>query len=171
MLMSFNFLNAPYILSSAVIILELHNSKRRWNVMNLFQTLLFAPANHDKKVKKALNLPIDVVIIDLEDACAIEEKEKSRGDVRHFLKLQRQCKAYVRVNAISTPFFHHDMITVASPDLDGIVLPKTESAEDILVADWLLSSLEKEHKLPIGTIDLLPIIETAKGISNLKSIL
>lgn len=137
----------------------------------MWQTLLFAPANHFRKVEKALQLPVDAVILDLEDACAVNEKERARDDVPTFLKQSRKPKAYVRVNAISTPFFFGDMHKVVCRELDGIVLPMVESAEDLTIADWLLTALEKERDLPSRSIDLIPIIETAKGISNLASIL
>jgi citrate lyase subunit beta/citryl-CoA lyase len=137
----------------------------------LFQTLLFAPANHPRKVAKALNLPVDVVIIDLEDACANDEKEKARHDVLKFLKQPRSTKAYVRVNSVSTSYFYKDITTIISPELDGIVLPKTESENDLIIAEWIISVVEKEYKLPFQSIDLIPLIETAKGVSNIKSIL
>ncbi|MEN1967960.1 CoA ester lyase [Lentibacillus sp. N15] len=139
--------------------------------MTLLQTLLFAPANHPRKVQKALNLEVDAIIIDLEDACAIEEKEKSRPSVVKALQLPRTPKAYVRVNPISTPYFFGDINAVVIPNLDGIILPKVETAEDLTIADWIISSLEKELNLPYQSIDVIPIIETAKGVSNLKSIL
>ena len=137
----------------------------------MLQTLLFAPANHYRKVEKALSLPVDVVIIDLEDACAIDEKIGAREDVIRFLDQPRVGKAYVRVNAISTPFFFEDLRSIVSSNLDGIILPKVESPEEMTIAEWYLSSLEVQKDLPPESIDLIPIIETAKGLSNLKSIL
>ncbi len=141
------------------------------NLLAIFQTLLFAPANHQRKVEKALNLSVDVVIIDLEDACAIDEKVSSRSLVVRYLKYPRASKAYVRVNAMSTPFFFQDMNAVITPELDGIVLPKVETPEDLIIAEWYLSELEKEKGFPAQSIDLIPIIETGKGVSNLKRIL
>lgn len=139
--------------------------------MTVLQTFLFTPANHHRKVEKALQSTADAIIIDLEDACAIDEKERARKDVVEFLKKPRVPKAYVRVNAISTPFFYDDMNEVVSSRLDGIILPMVETAEDLIIADWLLASLEKKLDLPERSIDLIPIIETAKAISNLKEIL
>lgn len=137
----------------------------------MFQTLMFTPANHPRKVEKALTLPVDAIIIDLEDACAESEKEKARMEIPTYLNMVRSTKVYVRVNAISTRFFFNDMRTVVNNGLDGIILPMTEDPNDLTIADWLISSLEKETGLSEGSIDLIPIIETAKGVSNLKSIL
>jgi citrate lyase subunit beta/citryl-CoA lyase len=50
------------------------------------------------------------------------------------------------------------------------VLPKVETASDLKTAEWLLQSLERERGLPEGGIDLIPIIETALGFSNIASI-
>ena len=57
------------------------------------------------------------------------------------------------------------------PGVDGIVLPKVESAADLRTADWLIGNLERERGLPVGGIDLLPIIETAVGFTRLDRIL
>jgi citrate lyase subunit beta/citryl-CoA lyase len=55
--------------------------------------------------------------------------------------------------------------------VDGVVLPKVESAADLHAIDWMLASLERERSLPVGGIDLMPIIETAAGISRVDRIL
>jgi citrate lyase subunit beta/citryl-CoA lyase len=55
--------------------------------------------------------------------------------------------------------------------VDGIILPKVESATGLAMADWLLTQLERERRLPHGAIDLVPIIETAKGLNRLGEIL
>ncbi|NEU30631.1 CoA ester lyase [bacterium LRH843] len=139
--------------------------------MSLFQTMLFAPANDERKAKKALNLPVDAVILDLEDACALDEKENARKDIIELLKLPRSTKAYVRVNALTTSFFFEDMKCAISAHVDGIVLPMVETAEDLVITEWLVSTLEKENQIGSVSIDLIPIIETAKGVANISNIL
>ncbi|MGE4370273.1 MAG: CoA ester lyase [Burkholderiaceae bacterium] len=139
--------------------------------MGIFRTFLFAPANHPRRVEKALQLDSDVVILDLEDACAISEKVASRSKVVEAMGRPRSCQGYVRVNPLSTEFAFGDIYEVVQPGLDGIVLPKTESSHDIKTADWMISCLEKERGLPVGSIDLLPIIETGRGMANLAEIL
>jgi citrate lyase subunit beta/citryl-CoA lyase len=76
----------------------------------------------------------------------------------------------VRVNSLGTQWCHGDFVAVVSKGVDGIVLPKVESASDLKTADRLLKSLERERGLPEGGIDLIPIIETALGFSNIGSI-
>jgi citrate lyase subunit beta/citryl-CoA lyase len=77
---------------------------------------------------------------------------------------------YVRVNALTTEWCYGDISTVVQAGLDGIILPKVEHAHELRTADWLIANLERERGLSAGAIDLIPIIETALGISNLTSI-
>ena len=57
------------------------------------------------------------------------------------------------------------------PGLDGIILPKVESAAELATIDWLLAQLERERGLPLGGIDLIPIIETARVSTSIDAIL
>lgn len=132
------------------------------------RTYLFTPGNHPRRVEKAFTLDTDVVILDLEDAVAIAEKVKTRDIVRETLSKPRDTAAFVRVNAYDTPYCYRDICAVVCPDLDGVMLPKLESVEDLKSVEWLISNLEREQGMEIGTIDLLPIIETAKGAANLR---
>jgi len=139
--------------------------------ISVLRSFLFAPGNHPRRVEKALALGADAVILDLEDAVAIAEKAATRQTIIAALSRPRRCKGYVRVNAIGTPWCLRDLMEVVGPGLDGIVLPKVESAADLRAIDWLITNLERERGLPEGGIDLMPIIETAVGFSRLDRIL
>ena len=138
--------------------------------MPVYRSFLFAPGNHPRRVEKCLTLSTDAVILDLEDAVAQNEKEATRAVVVQALSQPRRCQAYVRVNALSTPWSYGDIEAVVVAGLDGIVLPKVESAADLLTAEWMISALERARGLTPGAIDLMPIIETAKGYVALESI-
>lgn len=138
--------------------------------MPVFRSFLFAPGNHPRRVEKALDLGADAVILDLEDAVAKREKAATRATVIEALARPRRCRGYVRVNALGTEWCHGDFMAVVAPGVDGIVLPKVESAGELQTAEWLLAALERERGLPDGGIDLIPIIETAAGFSNLAGI-
>src|SRR5690348_838137 len=125
------------------------------------RSLLFAPGNHARRVEKALSLDADAVILDLEDAVAIAEKPATRACVAATLQRPRRGLLYVRVNASDTEFCYADLVAVVQRGLDGIVLPKVESAAAIATIDWLLTQLERTAGLPGGSIDLIPIVETA----------
>ena len=61
-------------------------------------------------------------------------------------------------------------MAVVGPGLDGIILPMVESREQLVAFDWLVGALERERGLPPGGIDIIPIIETGKGIANVRTI-
>jgi citrate lyase subunit beta / citryl-CoA lyase len=134
------------------------------------RSLLFAPGNHARRVEKALTLPADGVILDLEDAVAISEKAAARPLVTEAFRRSRAGKLYVRVNAMTTEWCYGDIVAVLQTGLDGIILPKVEHAHELRSADWLIGNLERERGLQAGSVDLIPIIETALGVSNLSRI-
>jgi citrate lyase subunit beta/citryl-CoA lyase len=138
--------------------------------MPAYRSFLFAPGNHARKVMKVFGCGADNVILDLEDAVAKAEKVATRALVVEALKRPRSCGAYIRVNAFSTEFCYGDAVAVVGPGLDGIILPMVESREQIVAFDWLVGSLERERGLSPGGIDIIPIIETAKGIANARAV-
>ena len=135
------------------------------------RSFLFAPGNHARRVEKALSLDADAVILDLEDAVATAEKPATREAVAAALERPRRGLLYVRVNAVDTEFCYGDLVAIVRRGLDGVILPKVESAAGLATADWLLAQLERDRGLPPGVIDLIPIIETARGLDGLGPIL
>jgi citrate lyase subunit beta/citryl-CoA lyase len=138
--------------------------------MELLRTFIFAPGNHPRKVEKVFGLGADAVILDLEDAVALNEKVAARQAVVEALRRPRACKGYIRINASDTPFCYGDLLAIVGEGLDGIVLPKVESIAQLLMIDWLLAQLERERGLAAGSIDLMPIIETGKGVAAVREI-
>jgi citrate lyase subunit beta/citryl-CoA lyase len=143
--------------------------------MPAYRSFLFAPGNHARKVLKVFDCGADNVILDLEDAVAKAEKVATRALVVEALKRPHQSDAkrggaYVRVNGFHTEFCYGDALAVVGPGLDGIILPMVESREQIVAFDWLVGALERERGLPPGGVDIIPIIETAKGIANARAI-
>ena len=138
--------------------------------MLLFRSLLFAPGNHAHRVEKALTLDADIVILDLEDAVATAEKSATREKVVTAFQTPRRALGYVRINAFDTPFCFDDLQAVVAPGVDGIVLPKVESPAQLVAVDWAIAALERSRGLPEGGIDLMPIVETARGVAGLRDI-
>lgn len=134
------------------------------------RTFLFAPGNHPRRVEKAFEVGADAVILDLEDAVAISEKAATRSVVVAALQRPRRCRGYVRVNALDTAFCFGDIEASVAKGVDGIVLPKVERAADVEKVDWLMRGLEEKVGLPVGGIDLMPILETGRGIANAREI-
>jgi citrate lyase subunit beta/citryl-CoA lyase len=139
--------------------------------MSLLRSFLFAPGNHARRSAKVFAAGADAAILDLEDAVAVSEKVATRASVAAALARPHRCPVYVRVNAMETEFCFGDIYAVVQKGLDGIVLPKVESAAGLLAADWMLGALERERGLAPGSVDLMPIIETAKGLAALREIL
>jgi len=138
--------------------------------MSVYRSFLFAPGNHPRRVEKALSLDADAAILDLEDACPIAEKKATRTVVVAACQRPRKCLGYVRVNAATTEFGYGDIVAVVQRGIDGIILPKLESDDEIRAVDWVISNLEKERGLPVGEFDVIPIIETGKGMANIRAI-
>ncbi len=136
----------------------------------LSRSFLFAPGNHARRAEKALTLPADAVILDLEDAVAVAEKVGARAAVLAALGRPRRSRGYVRVNALGTEWGYGDMVAAVAPGVDGIVIPKVESADEIKTAEWLVGALERDRGLAPGGIDILPIVETAAGFTRLEAI-
>lgn len=135
------------------------------------RSFLFAPGNVPRRVEKALGLDADAVILDLEDSVGAADKAATRVPVAQALGRPRRGRAYVRVNAPSSAFCYRDLVETVRSGLDGLVVPKIESAADLHAVDWLVASLEREQGLAEGSIDLMPIIETASGVQRIDRIL
>jgi len=138
--------------------------------MKPLRTALFAPGNRPDRAEKAIGLDADAVIIDLEDAVPIAEKESSRALVRDMLDKHPGKRIYVRINALSTPYATGDLEAIVSKNLEGIMLPKVDSPEDIFEIDRLLTSLEKRDGLEVGILEVMSICESAKGLEEIYSI-
>ena len=132
----------------------------------ILRSMLFAPGNVSRRIEKALTLEADSIILDLEDSVPITEKEESRKNVVEWLKKPRSAIGYVRVNALSTGLTIDDLDAVITSSIDGIMLTKVETATDIVKVDWYISFLEEKYSLEKGSIDLIPLVENAKGIHN-----
>lgn len=136
----------------------------------LLRSLLFVPGNHVRRIEKALGLGADAVILDLEDAVAAAEKHAARQCVADALSRPRSPLLYVRVNALTSPWCYRDLLAVVRAGIDGLVLPKAESAADLRTFDWIVGELEREQGMVRGAVDVIPIIETAKGLAAVDSI-
>lgn len=139
--------------------------------MPLLRSLLFAPGNVPRRVEKAFTLEADAVIVDLEDSVATTEKETTRKPVAEALARPRRRLGYVRVNAPSSAFCYGDLVATVHKGVDGVLLPKVESAADLHAIDWLLAALERERGMVEGSIDLIPQIETAAGVQRIDRVI
>ncbi|MCF3943751.1 HpcH/HpaI aldolase/citrate lyase family protein [Oceanobacillus alkalisoli] len=136
----------------------------------MYRSWLFIPGNRDKHLRKAIDLEADVIIYDLEDAVPDEDKQLARLKVKETMTKANHQVNIVRVNGLDTNYFVDDLHGIVSAELTGLMLPKVNSRDDVLIADYLLGQLEVKHGIKKGTLVLLPLIETAKGIENVSEI-
>ncbi|MBW1887658.1 MAG: CoA ester lyase [Deltaproteobacteria bacterium] len=134
------------------------------------RTALFVPGNRPDRVDKAVNSGADAVIIDLEDAVALGEKEKVRPMVREKILEHVDRKIIVRVNAMDSQFFQGDLNEVIVPGLGCIIVPKVEQVDHIREINRHLLHTEREKGLAPGTISIIPLIESAKAMQNIFQI-
>lgn len=137
----------------------------------MIRSFLFTPANAPRRVEKALTLEADAVILDLEDSVAPSDKPASRQAIVEAIAKPRRPLLYVRVNAPSSEWCYRDLVETLHPGVDGVVVPKIESAADLHAIDWLMAALEREHGMDEGELDLMPQIETAAGVQRVDRIL
>jgi len=137
----------------------------------LNRSFLFAPGNVARRVDKAFTLDADAVILDLEDSVALSDKASARREVAAALGRKGRARVYVRVNAPATPFCYGDLVETVQPGIAGVLVPKIESAADLHAIDWLLAALERERGIAEGSLDVMPIIETAAGVQRIDRIL
>ncbi|MDX8482231.1 CoA ester lyase [Mesorhizobium sp. VK24D] len=132
------------------------------------RSLLFVPGDSERKLEKGFGAGADVVIVDLEDSVAAANKTAAREVAARFIASQRQQTSsaiYVRVNDLSTGLTDDDLAALVPTKPDGIMLPKSNSGQDVQQLAAKLRVHEAESGLPDGGIKILPIItETAAGV-------
>src|SRR5581483_1544728 len=130
---------------------------------------LTCPAHSLSMMIKAASSGADEVILDLEDACAPNQKETARGTLIEALRtldFGSKLKAF-RPNGLQTRFFYRDLVEVvegAGDRLDAVVLPKVTSADDVRFVDRLLAQIEGWKGWPVGGIAIEALIESAEGL-------
>jgi citrate lyase subunit beta/citryl-CoA lyase len=134
--------------------------------LKLLRSLLFVPANNWRIVQSAQQKRADAIILDLEDAVPIQEKETGRWlaiDAAALLKKAGHT-VIIRVNSITTGLMEEDLEYVITDKIDGIMLPKSESKQEILKLTEQMEKIENKYKL--DEISIIPLLESAKGIQN-----
>ena len=144
---------------------------RPWDRQPL-RALLFAPGDDERKLAKVNGFGADAIVIDLEDAVPESHKTVARRLARAAILAdgERQVVA-VRVNAIQSGRLRDDIAAVTCPQLAAVMVPKVDDLDTLHAADRALAAAEHEHGVEVGTVRLLPLIETALGIVRVDEIL
>lgn len=136
------------------------------------RSLLFVPADSERKFAKAQTSGADGLILDLEDAVAPTRKPLAREMVQETLAAgaSRNWSFWVRVNALDTGLTLEDLSAVVRPGLDGIMVPKANGAADIVRIGHYLDALETRSGMARGTVKIIVVsTETAVAMFNLGS--
>jgi citrate lyase subunit beta / citryl-CoA lyase len=138
----------------------------------LRRTMLFMPGNNPGMVQNAGILGADSIILDLEDAVSLSEKDSARILVRNAIKSIDfyNTEVVVRINPLSTEYSEADIREIATAKPDAFLVAKA-TEEDIIKVDNLLCEIEKDMGFEAGCIKLFPLIETAYSLENVYSII
>ena len=138
----------------------------------MIRSMLFLPGNNPNMLINGSVLGADAVIFDLEDAVSPAEKDAARVLVRNTLRYMdfTGCQRIVRINSTDTAYWKADLDAILPEKPDLILLPKTGTAQDALMADAYITELEQKLGLPANSVGLMPLIETALGVENAFSI-
>ena len=134
----------------------------------MIRSMLFLPGNKPNVIIHGEELGADAVIFDLEDAVAPDQKDAARVLVRNTLRYTRPqgCTVIVRINATDSPYWQQDLAALIPYKPDIILPPKVFSAESVRLIDEEITMLEEKYVMEVGSVGLLPLIETALGVEN-----
>ncbi|MCY4086004.1 MAG: CoA ester lyase [Actinomycetia bacterium] len=136
------------------------------------RSALFVPANRTSWIDKAPEYGADALVLDLEDATPPAEKEAARAIVHERLAPmeERGQGIWVRVNYPDPDQLRADLEAICHPGLGAVCVPKIASPADIAEVDRLITYFEGAAGVPLGTVAIVPLLETAEGIAAPREI-
>jgi len=146
----------------------------------LLRSWMFVPGNRQRMLEKSLGVPVDAVMMDIEDGVAPAEKDAARRQIAGCLdqvaarmkedgKLRTPAR-FVRVNAVGHERMRDDLALVLRQGLEGLVLPKVETPDQVKTVEEILDRREREADFGPGNVRLLVAIESPKGLFNAYAI-
>ena len=146
----------------------------------LLRSWMFVPGNRQRMIEKSLGVPVGAVMMDIEDGVAPAEKDLARQQIAASLdqvaarlkseKRFRTPARYVRINAVGHERCKDDLAAIVRQGLEGLVLPKVETPEQVKTVEQLLDRREPEVGLARGSVRLLPALESPRGLFNAYAI-
>lgn len=137
----------------------------------MYRSLLFVPADDDKRVAHVHERGADGVILDLEDAVAPEAKDKARAGVRATAEAlgAKGAVVFVRINAPWRTALA-DLDAVLGPAVTGVIAPKVRDAAQARTMGEMLRECEAAHGVDAGATQLIALIESVAGVHNAMAI-
>lgn len=140
--------------------------------MHSRRALLYMPGDDRRKIEKSITLGVDCICMDMEDGVALNRKVEARASIAQALQDLDfgNAEKLVRINAVGSGFEQDDLTAALVQRPDGIVIPKVASPEQIQWASEIIEATELSRGWGVNSIRMLVLVETAKGILNLKEI-
>jgi citrate lyase subunit beta/citryl-CoA lyase len=124
----------------------------------ILRSLLFVPADSERKLEKAKTSPADALILDLEDSVARENRPHARGLVREIVESAgSKPSVWIRINPVASAEYRDDLEAAVRARPAGVVVPKPDSPDTLRTLDADLLSLEQEHGIPERGIRVIPV--------------
>ncbi len=141
--------------------------------MDLLRSWMFVPGHRQRMIDKAMGLSVDAIMLDIEDGVAPGEKESARTLIGGALGRESPPNSparFVRINAIGHARMDADLEAVLRKGLNGLVLPKVDTPEEVLKVEAIVKKREPELGMSAGAVRLLVAIESPKGLLNAATI-
>lgn len=134
--------------------------------------MLYMPGDDWKKITKALTVGVDSVCMDMEDGTAANRKAEARQTIARALQELDfgASERLARINGVGTRLEADDLAAVLPHRPDGIVLPKAETPEQVAWVSEKIEAAELKHGWPVNSIRMILVVESARGILNLKEL-
>lgn len=146
----------------------------------LRRSWMFVPGNRQRMIEKSLGVAVDAIMMDIEDGVAPAEKDTARkqiaaclDDVAARMKKDPSLRTparFVRINAVGHERMRDDLAQVLRPGLEGLVVPKVDTPEQVKTVEQILDRQEPEVGLARGSVRLLVAIESPRGLFNAYAI-
>jgi citrate lyase subunit beta/citryl-CoA lyase len=135
----------------------------------ILRSLLFVPADNERKLEKSKSSRADALILDLEDAVAADRRPQARGLMQEYVKSAKGAASlWVRINPVGSDDYRDDLEAVAAAAPAGIVVPKPDSPDVLRALDRDLAALERRHGLAERAIAVIPVAsETPAAVLTL----
>jgi citrate lyase subunit beta/citryl-CoA lyase len=140
------------------------------------RSLLFIPADDERKLGKGVGVGADALILDLEDSVSAARKAAARALAAQYIAGLRAQEPrpliYVRINALDTSLWQDDVSAVIGARPDGVLLPKSASGEDVHKLSVALHLAEESANAPTGATRIIALAaETPASVLQLSSYL
>ena len=134
----------------------------------LLRSFLFVPGNNKKFIDKAKTLNADIICLDLEDSVPMNDKDSARKMLGETLQSRSDFKSevYVRTNSFKSGLAQEDLKAVVQNGINGVVVPKVNDANEVFELSKLISDLERTQNIKQDSVEIMPSIESAKGVVN-----